>query len=664
MAAPNPQTANATTPAPTVGEPVQYISNAGAIFTLKKTSDGIKFDTSEVIYASQTAGEKNGNFRRVERKQVPETKKDASGKDIEGTKIVEETFLHPITDLPPLPPDAVSPPIREAQTSDSNVLSMFGGVEKQSMKYKIGESSTDSSKGRTVHAGLALGSKANDWSLFKYFNRPGVTADNMNSFYKEYSQAAVNADILDPTARSIVEFANGLPSKSFKYKLHDFAQCEHYGQISNDYMITLRRFAFPVPDDIVNTVEFKTGNPHPFDTTQPDIARAITWMSPGLGNDIKEILKFNVKYNWKEQEAQLQEIQASSTTENNRGALGAFMEGNSILSAFDNQYSGYGAVAAAKAGQQANGYDSFKNTYPNHVFGPLNVIKKVLIRDQGLEFDQEFSLKFYYNIKAYPNTSPRIAFLDTIANLLALTYSTAPFWGGATRYVGGGGGGNKIGKPFGDFSKLASGDYAGFATSLFGDIQKRVTSGGTDVMRAIGGMVEAAQNQDAAGFVNAIGDSKMLDNLVGGGLMKLFGGPQAAQGGQVAAALLSGDPAGSWHLTIGNPMVPVAVIGDLAMTDAQFEFEGPMSLEGFPSKVVMTVKLKPSRARDKGEIESMFNAGRGRLYLQPEVLNEPDADGNVTTRDINAFYDVSAYGNKDNKGSKDLYKRVSNFAAG
>ena len=111
-------------------------------------------------------------------------------------------------------------------------------------------------------------------------------------------------------------------------------------------------------------------------------------------------------------------------------------------------------------------------------------------------------------------------------------------------------------------------------------------------------------------------------------------------------------------------MVPVAVIGDLAMTDAQFEFEGPMSLEGFPSKVVMTVKLKPSRARDKGEIESMFNAGRGRLYLQPEVLNEPDADGNVTTRDINAFYDVSAYGNKDNKGSKDLYKRVSNFAAG
>lgn len=630
------------------GSPMKYISNQGPMYTLEKVDDGTQVLTSDVDAYAKT-------WKEIIRKEKKEKKKDQSGKLVEVSKIIEEIVLHPVSDLPDPPPEPPIPDRVDPDSVDGNKLSIYGTREQQSRQYKIGTSSTDKSKGRTISAGLAMWSSFNDWTLYKYFNQPGITADNMNSFYKEYGQAVINKNILDPSARNIIEYANELPSKGFKYKLTDFTQCEHYGQISNDYMITLRRFAYPIQDDIVNTVDFKVGNPQPFDITQPDLARAITWMSPGLGNDIKEILKFNVKYNWKEQEAQLQTIQTESTTSNKRGILGEFLDGNSVLSAIEAGLNGYTPAQAEVANAQPNGYDTFGNTYPNHVFGPLNVIKKILVRDQGLEFEQEFTLKFYYNIKAYPNTSPRIAFLDTLANLLALTYSTAPFWGGATRYVGGGGGGKRTGKPFGDFSKLASGDYAGFASSLFGDIQKKVTEGGSGLMKALGGMVDAAMNLDIEGVVNGIGDSKVLDNLVGGGLMKLFGGPQAAQGGQVANALLTGDPAGQWHLTIGNPIVPIAVIGDLALTDAQFDLEGPLTLEGFPTKIVMTVKLKPSRARDKAEIESMFNAGRGRLYLQPDIEN---------AQDINEIYDVSAYGNKDKKGTKAMLSRVSNFAAG
>lgn len=636
------------------GATMQYVSNNGPIYTLKNLTDGTTVNTSDVdAYAKL--------WKETIRKQVAEKKTDKSGKTKETTKIVEETVYHDITDLPEPPPEPATPTALDPNSVDSNQLSLYGKKEQQSRKYKIGTSSTDKSKGREISAGLAMRSAFNDWTLYKYFNQPGITADNMNSFYKEYGQAVLGGDmnnspILDPSAKKIVEYSKSVPSKGFVYKLSDFTQCEHYGQISNDYMITLRRFAYPIQDDIVNTVDFKVGNPQPFDITQPDIARAITWMSPGLGNDIKEILKFNVKFNWKEETAKLQEIQMESTTSNKRGALGEFLDGNSVLSAIEAGLNGYTAAGAMVANAQPNGYDSFGNTYPNHVYGPLNVIKKINVRDQGLEFDQEFSLKFYYNIKAYPNTSPRIAFMDTLANLLALTYSTAPFWGGATRYIGGGGGGKRTGKPFGDFSKLAAGDYAGFATSLFGDIQKKVTEGGSQLMQALGGFADAALSGDFGKAINAIGDSKMLDNLVGGGLMKLFGGPQAAQGGQVANALLTGDPAGQWHLTIGNPIVPIAVIGDLALTDAQFEMEGPLTLEGFPSRIIMTVKLKPSRARDKAEIESMFNAGRGRLYLQPDI------DG---ARDIDAALDVSAYGNKDNKkGNKSMISRISNFAAG
>jgi hypothetical protein len=462
--------------------------------------------------------------------------------------------------------------------------------------------------------------------------------------------------ILDPSALNIVQYANSIPSKGFKYKLTDFTQCEHYGQISNDYMITLRRFAFPIGDDILNTVEFKTGNPKPIDITQPDLARAITWMSPALGNDLKEVMKFTVKYNWKPVESQLQTLQTqNASSDNRRGGLGAFMDGNSVLSAIEAGVNGYSADAAARKNMQQGGGDPLTDTYPNHVYGPLNVIKSVLIRDQGLEFEQEFSLKLHYNIKSYPNTSTRIAFLDTLANLLALTYSNAPFWGGATRYVGGGGGGRRTGKPFGDYDKLKNGDYAGFAGSVINNISSAISSGGKDLMGGLSGIVNSLASGDLAGAANGIGDSKILDNLIGGGLMKLFGGPTGAQGGQAAAALLSGDPSGQWHLTVGNPISPIIVVGNLAMTDASFEFEGPLTVEGFPTKVTMTVKLKGARPRDKAEIESMFNAGRGRLYLQPDVENSVNID---------EVFDVSAYGNRDKKGSDVLIHRISNFAAG
>lgn len=623
---------------------VKYISDEDGIYTLEKLSDKTQFQTGSVDYGAATW------------KETVITEKKTGKKDPKGIEIVETIttqVIHPILELPPVPPFPDSPAIVDPKSVDSNQTSIYGIKEQQSRKYKIGNSTTDSSKGETIHAGLALRSQFNDWALFKYFNLPGVEPGNLNSFHKEYGQAMIPDYVLDPSAQKIIEYANKTNSKSFAYKLNDFAQCEHYGQISNDYMITLRRFAFPIPDDIVNTTEFKSGNPKPIDTTQPDLARAITWLSPALGNDLKEVIKFSVKYNWKETESEMQTLQAASATgENNRrGIVGGLFDGNNLLSGIEAGINGYSADAAMRKNMYQGGGDPFKDTYPNHIFGPLNVIKKVLARDQGLEFEQEFSLKFHYNIKAYPNTSPRIAFMDTIANLLALTYSTAPFWGGATRYVGGGSG-KRTGKPFGDYEKLRNGDYAGFGKSLMDDMSNMITKGGKDLMAGLGAAADAIMSGDAAGALNGLGNSKILDQFIGGGLMKMFGGPMGAQGGQVAAAFLSGDPTGQWHLTIGNPLSPICVIGNLAMTDANFEFEGPMSLEGFPSKVTCTVKLKSGRPRDKADIESMFNAGRGRLYLQPDVENAPD---------LNTIMDVDSYGKKTNAG---LVHRISNYAAG
>jgi len=135
--------------------------------------------------------------------------------------------------------------------------------------------------------------------------------------------------------------------------------------------------------------------------------------------------------------------------------------------------------------------------------------------------------------------------------------------------------------------------------------------------------------------------------------MELFGGPQ---GGQVAQAFLTGESTGQWHLTVGNPLNPIAVIGNLGCTKADFSFEGPLGYEDFPTILKVVVELQPNRPRDKADIESMFNAGKGRLYLPEQGVFDVGEDS----------YDVSAYSNKDfnGKSKAEFLRKAAKIANG
>jgi len=167
----------------------------------------------------------------------------------------------------------------------------------------------------------------------------------------------------------------------------------------------------------------------------------------------------------------------------------------------------------------------------------------------------------------------------------------------------------------------------------------------------------ASNIKNGEGINKILGDSSILENIVGGGLMKMMGGPS---GGDVIKAFLTGDPTGNWHVTIGNPMNPIMVCGNLCLEDTNFSFEGPLGFEGFPTKLKVETTLKPGRPRDKTDIESMFNAGRGRMYLQPEW-------GEGEGIDIDAMLNVDAYGDKSGKGNlanKPYMSRLSDMSAG
>jgi hypothetical protein len=502
-------------------------------------------------------------------------------------------------------------------------------------------------QGDTVNLGKAPRSLFNNWTLHRYANRAGmVNFDKSPTDSIDYNRPVMKYSAggiyQAPTANNIVEYSKHTGGESFSYSYSDFIQMEHYGQISNDYLITLRRFAYPVGDDLLSPKQQGSDGKEPIDVSSPDLARAVTWLSPALGNDLKEILKFKTGFKWEEAKSEIQDAQSK---EGDRGKLGEAIGGSSTASAIESGLNGFTSVQAKNLRTNGN-VDHAKATYPNKVFGPLNIIDNVLARGKGLKFEQEFKLTFHYDLKSYPGTSPKVAFMDTLANILALTYNNAPFWGGATRFSGSG----STGKPFGDMSKLASGDYAGYLGSI------------ADTLAGMGGnfmdqLKKTAGNlSSGAGLNKILGDSSILENIVGGGLMKLLGGPG---GGDVIKAFLTGDPTGQWHVTIGNPMNPIMVCGNLALQDTDISFEGPLGFEGFPTKMKVEITLKPGRPRDKTEIESMFNAGRGRMYLQPEW-------GEGEGLDIDAMVNVDAYGGKSgtNIGNAPYVSRLSDMSAG
>jgi len=466
----------------------------------------------------------------------------------------------------------------------------------------------------------------NKYSLINYRGNPlDLTKDGLTVATGRYRKIDPMS-LVNPTVTQIIEITGNVAGNyGYRYNYSDFALTKYYGKIPNNLLITLRRFAYPVSDDIITPKQLGADGTVE-EVQQPDIARAVTWLGEAPGNSITEILKFSHGYNWKTATAEVQTLQ--SQTKGASGKFGNMVNNSKFLSAAANAAKGKGAVESNASAQNA-GYDAFSDTYPNHVFGPLNVIKDTLVRESGLKFEQAFTLKFEYELKSFEGVNPKVMMLDQLANILALTYNNAPFWGGSVRYIGDG----SVARPLGNLAKLKSGDYGGFLGSIVSDM---------------GNMFKGVA--DPANWKN-LADNKLLNNLIGGSLMEMFNTPQ---GGQAAAALLTGDPTGQWHVTVGNPLNPIIVCGNLAMENCEITFEGATALQDFPEKMVVVITLKPGRPRDKAEIESMFNAGRGRFYLQPD-------DG----ADINNTSDVSAYGNKDGGTPKkddfiNVFRKISN----
>ena len=230
----------------------------------------------------------------------------------------------------------------------------------------------------------------------------------------------------------------------------------------------------------------------------------------------------------------------------------------------------------------------------------------MLFRSRGLTYSGNFSLTFEYSLKSLKCVNPRVAMMDILSNFLILTGNYGAFWGGETRFYGQ----KSIAPQFGDPEKLRNGDFKGYFQSLLSDVK----SGFENISTANGGD-------------GSIWDR--LKNLASGALQGLLGNLLGGNVGiagtaQAPAALLSGEPTGYWHVTVGNPLDPIAMMGNMAVTKTTVQFNDVLGYDDFPTEVKFTVDLEHCMPRDNAAIENMFNGAKGRFYsfTDANLLND------------------------------------------
>lgn len=495
----------------------------------------------------------------------------------------------------------------------------YSSSESSSFASYIYQQQAEAVEGDVGKANTSLPfSLVNAYALYQYRGMYGSAGGNTPSDYRDVDRfnRLARPEVADnPTAAQIIDYFNNR-YKGLNYSYGDFLYCKYYKQIPNNYMVTLRRFATPVEDNIYDLQYSQSGKNGGADLTANanglDIARAVTWMSEATGNKLDDLLKFSYGFNWKELSSEIESNESSqglgvagtSWYQSLGGGLGGSLKQGAVNALLGKSY------ADILRAESFNGRDPLLTTYPNYVLGPVNVINKMTVREPGLNFDFDMELKFQYELKSFNHVNPRIAMLDVFSNFMTLTYNNAPFFGGANRFYGAAG---YIKFPFGDIGKLRSGDPVGYMASVVGDAQGSLKNVITTGDGGIGLNFNNLKDFVIKGATNALG------SLLNGIASKFFGSHAK---GIAVPAFLSGQPTGSWHVTVGNPMNPIMMMGNMICESVDVNFKGGLGYDDFPTEVEFTVKLKPARPRDKSDIENMLNGGHGRLYARAESIQD------------------------------------------
>lgn len=446
-------------------------------------------------------------------------------------------------------------------------------------------------------------------------------------------QVALNAPLIDtPETRKTIRQMSDCSIKTLVaeseaghmgraiYNYADFMFCKHLGRISNNYLITLRRFPYPAGDHI-NFTDWKLNEPNDH---LPDIGRLVTWLGTP-GNDMSGILKYDINLPYKKMTAKLQD--ASVNADNSGGFLGGLMNlssdsyQNGMLAGRDgersigfirdaSQHLGAGKLTGWMTGPPDNSWAYRKDS--NKCYGPVDSITETYYRqgaeDGGIKFEHNISITFDYELRSFDGINGRAAMLDLLANILAVCFTNAQYWGGGVRGTGAAQSNVFANLPI--FHMDAPLTFNGMKDAVFGSI------------------ANVASSFNNGNQVKSLSDAlNMMMNMAKGvftgitaAALNALGRPQKSG----LDSLINFSPTGLWHLMIGNPRHPILSMGNMILDNVTIEHYGPLGLDDFPTGLRVVVTLKHGMPRDNLKIEQMYMNGDWRIYqpLDRETYNQ------------------------------------------
>lgn len=422
-------------------------------------------------------------------------------------------------------------------------------------------------------------------------NNSDITAKNTPVLYND-SDLDSDEGLSLP---KLIAWSEKYPALQLKFQ--DFAYCKKLGYYPNNRLIVLRRFKAGIPDNLFDYVNDSTT----IEFNQP-LSTMITWWKPD--EDMGD-MEFSFNENWESHKDGIMETFKSSLSDATGVSIGdseVKKDGKKANIASDLVT----ALIADSFVRDKNFRKEDGVPYTRSSVGSPNLIHEAMARKtggDGMSSKVSFNLKFEYEMRDINGIDPGIAMLDLISNCTRMGTSVSEF---------------RYNIPFlteeaVSIKALINGDI-GKALDAFKSDLKLFTDGVKDGFEEISKDIKAGATAIATGIANVAENA--VKYIMSRYREKL----------KAAISADTGLPSGIWHVTIGNPKSPIVSCGDLIISSSTLKLGNELGYNDFPNEFSVTYKLNSARPRGRDELNRIFNAGRGRVYVYPKAKDNPDYD--------------------------------------
>jgi hypothetical protein len=416
----------------------------------------------------------------------------------------------------------------------------------------------------------------------------------------EVNKSPHTNDIYDVRTQSIIDWSKGSLT-NVQLKEADFAYLRFLGVYPNNRLIVCRKFGAPVGNDLSAA-------------TAP-VSTIVTWREPGA-----DFFDISFGEEWV-------------------AAEGGFKK---VLNDIGEQFRLQGTGDGAAGGMGITPLPGFTEIWQRQIMksiglidekgastipsGNPNIIKEAMMRKttaddevgSGLNCSISVKVVAEYEQKFIGGVDPTKAFYDIIGNIVKFGTQDSLF------YLNGGG-------------------AAGAKATEF--ITKMKNNPGQAIIDLIKGAVEALQAV-ASTLLDALGLGKKPDAdeepkepdgstiLTGfinsllsvvSGIVKKF---EVRIFGIINA--LTGQPSGTYHVTIGNPKRPLFCSGDMIVKEVNIKFGETLAFNDLPSRITAEFTMTNTRPLGLQEIMARFAQGQGRSYKAGPSSWQETAGGDFT----------------------------------